>query len=56
MREFEEMELSSSLLRDLVTPGRRFPDLAGPLRHLLDAADWDAAATQGRIIPRKVRP
>ena len=40
------MELSSSLLRDLVTPGRRFPDLAAP-----SATCWTQPI--GVLLPRK---
>ena len=47
--------MQSSLLRSLVTPGQGFPDPAEPLQKLLDSADWDAAASQGRICPCRVR-
>ena len=50
----EADSMQSSLLRSLVTPGEGFPDPAEPLRQLLEAADWDAAASQGRIRPCRV--
>ena len=46
--------MQSSLLRSLVTPGEGFPDPTGPLQKLLAAADWDAAADEGRIRPCRV--
>ena len=45
----------SALLRRLVTPGQGFPDPAEPLEGLLAAADWEAAAAEGRIRPTPVR-
>ena len=50
----EAGSMQSSLLRSLVTPGEGFPDPAEPLQKLLDSADWDAAASQGRICPCRV--
>lgn len=54
MRGFVEAGLDSALLRDLTTPGTRLPDLSVPLKELLEAADWNAAAEQGRIVPNEV--
>ena len=48
--------MQSSLLQSLVTPGKGFPDPTGPLQKLLEAADWDAAADEGRIRPCRVSP
>ena len=50
----ESGSMQSSLLRSLVTPGEGFPDPSGPLQKLLEAADWDAAADEGRIRPCRV--
>ena len=51
----EAGSMQSSLLRSLVTPGEGFPDPTQPLQKLLEAADWDVAAAQGRIRPCRVR-
>ena len=50
----EADSMHSSLLVRLVTPGQGFPDPAEPLEQLLEAADWDAAAAEGRIRPTQV--
>ena len=47
--------MRSSLLRRLVTPGELLPDTQEPLGQLLEAADWDQAVAQGRILPTRVR-
>lgn len=54
LQSFEAAGLSSQILRDLTTPGRRLPNLGGALKELLQAADWEAAAQQGRIVPNQV--
>lgn len=43
--------LSSPLLRRLVTPGQGFPDLAPRLAALRQAADWETAEKEGRVVP-----
>lgn len=48
--------LKSSLLRDLITPGRLFPAMDAQLNDLMSAADWDEAQKTGRIVPAPVRP
>lgn len=48
-------DMKSDLLRRLVTPGELLPDMGVPLAELLEAADWDQAIAQGRIIPTPVR-
>lgn len=54
---FQKLEAGQceGVLGELVTPGRRLPAFGAPLAELLAAADWEAAAEQGRIIPNKVR-
>ncbi|CAD7704171.1 unnamed protein product [Ostreobium quekettii] len=42
--------LKSSLLRSLVTPGDKFPEMDEPLKELLNAANWDEAEQNGRVI------
>ena len=56
MRSFEpHLEtLASTLLRQLLTPGQMFPDLAQPLAELEQATDWGEAASTGRVVPAKV--
>lgn len=56
MRGFKEVAVASSsaVLCDLTTPGRLLPEFRAPLEQLLTAADWNAAAEQGRIIPKEV--
>lgn len=56
LQSFQAAELSSQVLRDLTTPGRRLPKFADALKELLQAADWEAAAQQGRIVPNQVIP
>ncbi len=49
-------ELSSSLLRQLTTPGEGlFPDMEAALRDMSEATDWDEAESSGRVVPRQVR-
>ena len=45
---------TGSLLQQLLTPGRGFPELDGPLEALERATDWQEAASSGRAIPRPV--
>lgn len=47
-------DLASSLLQQLLTPGRGFPELDAPLEALEGATDWQEAATSGRAIPSPV--
>ena len=56
MRSFEpHLEtLASTLMRQLLTPGQAFPDLAQPLAELEQATDWREAASTGRVVPAKV--
>ena len=51
----EAGSMHSALLCSLVTPGQGFPDPAEPLEQLLAAADWEAAASEGRVKPTRVR-
>ncbi|GMH33654.1 hypothetical protein BSKO_01488 [Bryopsis sp. KO-2023] len=44
-------ELSSSLLKSIVTPGLTFPDLDEALLEMQNAADWEMAQQSGQIIP-----
>ncbi|DBA75103.1 TPA: hypothetical protein ACH3X1_010428 [Trebouxia sp. C0004] len=44
--------LASGLLQQLLTPGKGFPELDGPLDALEGATDWHEAAASGRAIPR----
>ena len=46
--------LASALLRQLLTPGQTFPDLAQPLAELEQATDWEEAASTGRVVPAEV--
>lgn len=46
--------LASSLLQQLLTPGKDFPELDGPLDALEGATDWQEAAATGRATPRPV--
>ena len=46
--------LASGLLRQLLTPGKGFPELDGPLGALEGATDWHEAAASGRATPRPV--
>ena len=46
--------LASTLLRQLLTPGQMFPDLAEPLAELEQATDWGEATSTGRVVPAKV--
>ena len=46
--------LASTLLRQLLTPGQMFPDLAQPLAELEQATDWGEAVSTGRVVPAKV--
>jgi len=46
--------LASGLLQQLLTPGKGFPELDGPLDALEGATDWHEAATSGRATPRPV--
>ncbi len=46
--------LASGLLQQLLTPGRGFPELDGPLEALEGATDWHEAAASGRATPRRV--
>ena len=56
MRSFEPhlKSLASTLLRQLLTPGQMFPDLAQPLAELEQATDWEEATSTGRVVPAKV--
>lgn len=47
-------DMAGSLLQQLLTPGRGFPELDGPLEALERATDWQEAASTGRAIPRPV--
>ena len=47
-------DMASSLLQQLLTSGRGFPELDGPLEALERATDWQEAASTGRAIPRAV--
>ncbi len=47
-------KLASSLLQQLLTPGKGFPELDGPLDALEGATDWEEAAACGRATPRPV--
>ena len=47
-------DMASSLLQQLLTPGRGFPELDAPLEALERATDWQEAASTGRAIPRPV--
>ena len=47
-------DMAGSLLQQLLTPGRGFPELDGPLEALERATDWHEAASTGRAIPRPV--
>ena len=51
---FQSAQVSSQILQDLTTPGRRLPKFGKALEELLRAADWEAAAQQGRIVPNQV--
>ncbi|GBG86212.1 hypothetical protein CBR_g41117 [Chara braunii] len=55
IQEFKscEKDISSSLLRHLVTPGMGFPDVRDTVNEFERAFDWAAAESSGRIIPRK---
>eukprot|EP00899_Mesostigma_viride_P023184 jgi/Mesvir1/404/Mv11296-RA.1 len=45
-------ELTSEMLRDIITPGRRCPStLDAKLQHFQDGFDWAEAVKEGRIIP-----
>ena len=44
----------SDLLSEITTPGSRLPEIARPLEGLLQAAEWDIAAEEGRVIPKQV--
>lgn len=46
--------LASSLLQELLTPGKGFPELDGPLAALDGATDWQEAAASGRATPKPV--
>ncbi len=46
--------LASGLLQQLLTPGKGFPELDGPLDALEGATDWHEAAASGRATPRPV--
>ncbi len=46
--------LASGLLQQLLTPGKGFPELDGPLDALEGATDWHEAATSGRATPKPV--
>ena len=48
------LDLASSLLQQLLTPGKGFPELDGPLDALERATDWQEAAATGRAIPHAV--
>ena len=56
MQELQEVsaDMSSDLLQRLVTPGQLLPAMEGPLQELLQAADWEQAAAQGRVVPTPV--
>uniref|UniRef100_J3MXB1 DNA mismatch repair protein n=1 Tax=Oryza brachyantha TaxID=4533 RepID=J3MXB1_ORYBR len=43
----------SSLLNDLLSPGKRLPHVSSILDHFRDAFDWAEADRNGRIIPRE---
>ncbi|KAJ4730458.1 DNA mismatch repair protein MutS [Rhynchospora pubera] len=43
----------STLLHDLLTPGRGLPEMSDVLDHFKDAFDWSQAESTGRIIPRE---
>ena len=47
-------DMASSLLQQLLTPGRGFPELDGPLEALERATDWQEAASTGRATPSPV--
>lgn len=47
-------DMASSSLQQLLTPGRGFPELQGPLDTLEGATDWQEAASTGRATPRPV--
>lgn len=46
--------MASNSLQQLLTPGRGFPELQGPLEALEGATDWQEAASTGRPTPRPV--
>ena len=46
--------LRSSLLDQLLMPGKGFPELDGPLDALEGATDWQEAASSGRATPKPV--
>ena len=46
--------LTSHVLLDLTTLGKRLPDFSIQLKQLLEAADWHMAEELGRVIPNKV--
>ncbi|KAF5741530.1 DNA mismatch repair protein MSH6 [Tripterygium wilfordii] len=43
----------SEQLKNLLTPGKGFPDILPNLRHFKDAFDWGEANSAGRIIPHE---
>ena len=47
--------LASSLLQQLLAPGKGFPELDAPLDALEGATDWPEAAASGRATPKPVR-
>lgn len=54
LHAFDEAKLTSQVLRNLTTQGGRMPRFNLALTALLEAADWEAAAQQGRIVPNQV--
>ncbi|KAL5983573.1 DNA mismatch repair protein msh6 [Asimina triloba] len=43
----------SELLHQLLTPGKRLPDICSTLKHFKDAFDWSEADCSGRIVPHE---
>ncbi|XP_068662211.1 DNA mismatch repair protein MSH6 isoform X2 [Aristolochia californica] len=45
--------VESTLLHELLTPGRGLPNIFSVLKHFEDAFDWTEADQSGRIVPHK---